>query len=220
MSLGLMYADELTGFSKSRVMLVMWVGMPVIALVVHALQPDLKGQMSLTVFSTLVISTMASTIAAAMLSVGIIHEKTRGVYALFLVRPVRRRNILLGKFFAVFTCILVASLITLGVGMLYDLLKGSAPGAIVFREVGTSAATSLATIAIASAAGILIGILSPSVLVGVILVIYGANQLSVLGFLPVILNLRPPWVFSLVIGAALCVVLMILSISVFNRKQV
>ena len=220
MSLGVMYADELTGFYKSRVMLVMWVGMPVIALVVHALQPDLKGQMSLTVFSTLLISTMASTIAAAMLSVGIIHEKTRGVYALFLVRPVRRSSILLGKFFAVFTCIVVASLITLAVGMLYDMLKGSAPGGIVLREVGTSAATSLATIAIASAAGILIGVLSPSVIVGVILVIYGANQLSVLGFLPVLLNLQPPWVFSLLIGASLCVVLMLLSIIIFNRRQV
>ena len=220
MSLRVMYADELTGFYKSRVMLVMWVGMPVIALVVHALQPDLKGQMSLTVFSTLLISTMSSTIAAVMLSVGIIHEKTRGVYALFLVRPVRRRSILLGKFFAVFTCILVASLLTLGVGMLYDFLKGSAPGAFVLREVGISAATSLASIAIASAAGILIGVLATSVLVGVIFVIYGANQLSVLGFLPVLLNLQPPWVFSLVIGTTLCVVLMFLSILIFNRRQV
>ena len=220
MSLRVMYADELTGFYKSRVMLVMWVGMPVIALVVHALQPDLKGQMSLTVFSTLLISTMSSTIAAVMLSVGIIHEKTRGVYALFLVRPVRRRSILLGKFFAVFTCILVASLLTLGVGMLYDFLKGSAPGALVLREVGISAATSLASIAIASAAGILIGVLATSVLVGVIFVIYGANQLSVLGFLPVLLNLQPPWVFSLVIGTTLCVVLMFLSILIFNRRQV
>jgi len=220
MSLRVMYADELMGFYKSRVMLVMWVGMPVIALVVHALQPDLKGQMSLTVFSTLLISTMSSTIAAVMLSVGIIHEKTRGVYALFLVRPVRRRSILLGKFFAVFTCILVASLLTLGVGMLYDFLKGSAPGAFVLREVGISAATSLASIAIASAAGILIGVLATSVLVGVIFVIYGANQLSVLGFLPVLLNLQPPWVFSLVIGTTLCVVLMFLSILIFNRRQV
>ncbi len=125
MSLRLLYADELSGFARSRVMLVLWVGMPVLALLLHALQPDLEGQMSLTVFSMLVVSTMASTIAAAMLSVGIIHERTRGVYSLFLVRPVRRWSILLGKFLAVFTCVAVASLITLAAGFLFDSLRGA-----------------------------------------------------------------------------------------------
>jgi ABC-2 type transport system permease protein len=219
-SLAILYADELKGFYKSRVMLVLWVGMPVLALLLHALAPDLQGQMSLTVFSMLVISTMASTISAVMLSVGIIHEKTRGVYSLFLVRPVKRRSILLGKFIAVFTCIAVASALTLLVGMLYDWLRGSVPDGRTLVELGKSAATSFSTIAIASSAGILIGVLSPSVLVGVILVIYGANQLSAAGYIPVALNLQPPWAFSLGIGAGITVVLLCLSIVLFNRKQV
>ncbi len=132
-SLRLMYADELSGFARSRVMLVLWVGMPVLALLLHTVQPDLGGQMSLTVFSMLVISTMASTIAAAMLSVGIVNEKTRGVYALFLVRPVRRRSIILGKFLAVVTCVGVAAFLTLAVGLLYDSLRGGAPGPALLR---------------------------------------------------------------------------------------
>lgn len=215
----MLYADELAGFYKSRVMLVLWVGMPALALVLHAVQPDLEGQMSLTVFATLVVSTMASTIAAAMLAVGIIHEKSRGVYALFLVRPVKRRSILLGKFFAVFTCIAVASVLTLLVGMLYDWLKGGGADLRVLQEAGKSAATSLSAVAIASAAAILIGVLAPSVLVGVILVIYGANQLSVVGFVPVLLGLEPAWLFSLAIGAVLSVILLALSVALFNRKQ-
>ena len=215
----MLYADELAGFYKSRVMLVLWVGMPALALVLHAVQPDLEGQMSLTVFATLVVSTMASTIAAAMLAVGIIHEKSRGVYALFLVRPVKRRSILLGKFFAVFTCIAVASVLTLLVGMLYDWLKGGGADLRVLQEAGKSAATSLSAVAIASAAAILIGVLAPSVLVGVILVIYGANQLSVVGFVPLLLRLEPAWLFSLAIGAVLSVILLALSVALFNRKQ-
>lgn len=219
MSLRLLYADELTGFARSRVMLVLWVGMPVLALLLHALQPDLEGQMSLTVFSMLVVSTMASTIAAAMLSVGLIHERTRGVYSLFLVRPVRRWSILLGKFLAVFTCVAVASLITLGAGLLLDSLRGGAPDAAVLRELAKSAATSFATIAIASSAAVLIGVLAPSVVVGVILVIYGANQLSVLGYAPVLLNLQPAWLYAVAIGCVLSIVLLALAVVFFNRKQ-
>jgi ABC-2 type transport system permease protein len=219
MSLAMMYADEIKGFYKSRVMLVLWVGMPVLALVLHALQPSLEGQMSLTVFSMLIISSMASTIAAVMLSVGIVHEKTRGVYALFLVRPVKRRSIVLGKFFAVFTCIAVAAIVTLLVGLAFDWAKGGTPGTALLRELAKSAATGFSSIAITSAAAILIGILAPSVLVGVILVIYGANQLSVVGLLPLLLNLQPAWLYSLAIGLSCSVLLLVLSVAVFNRKQ-
>jgi ABC-2 type transport system permease protein len=219
MSLRLLYADELSGFSRSRVMLVLWVGMPVMTLLLHAIQPDLGGQMSLTVFSMLVVSTMASTIAAAMLAVGIVHEKTRGVYSLFLVRPVKRRNILLARFLAVFSSVAVASLITLAVGFLYDTLRGGTPSASLLPELAKSAATGFSTIAIAGSAAVLIGVLSPSVVVGVILVIYGANQLSVLGYVPVLAGLQPAWLFSVGIGCFLSVVLLTLSVAIFNRKQ-
>jgi len=200
-------------------MLVLWVGMPVVVLVIHALQPNLQGQMSLTVFSTFIVSSVSSTISAVMLAVGIIHEKSRGVYWLFLVRPVKRRNILLARFLAVFTCILVAAAITLAVGMAYDWLRGNAPDRAVLVEVVKSAVTAIATIGITSTAGILIGILSPSVIVGAILVIYGANQLSVLGFLPILLGLEPAWLYSLAIGVPLSVLLLSLSVALFNRKQ-
>ena len=219
MSLRLLYADELTGFSRSRVMAVLWVGMPVLSLILHAVQPDLKEQMSLTVFSLLVVSTMASTIAAAMLSVDIIHEKSRGVYSLFLVRPVKRSAILLGKVLAVITCVGVGALLTLAVGLLYDTLRGGGPAAGLLRDVGQSAATGIAGIAIASAAATLIGVLSPSVVVGVILVIYGANQLSVVGYLPLLLHLQPAWLYAVAMGSALSVVLMAVAVILFNRKQ-
>jgi ABC-2 type transport system permease protein len=219
MSLSILYRDELTGFARSRVMLVLWLGMPAVALLINILQPDLQGQMPLTTFSMFIVSTISSTIASVMLSVGIIHEKSRGVYALFLVRPVKRRNIILAKFFSVFTCIVVAGLFTLLVGVLYDTARGIPPGAAALGAVGQSAATGLATIAITSAAGILIGVLSPSVLVGTILVVYGANQLSLIGFIPVLLKLEPGWVFSLAAGVVFSSMLLALSVVFFNRKQ-
>jgi ABC-2 type transport system permease protein len=218
-SFAILYADELRGFLKSRVMLILWIGMPVVALVVHALQPDLQGQMPLAVFSTLLVSAVSSTIAAVMLSVGIIHERLRGVYALFLVRPVRRSSIVLSKYLAVVSCVAVAAALTIAVGWAWDALAGRAGGAAAAAAIGTSAATGLSTIAITSAAGLLIGIAAPSVLVGVILVIYGANQVSALGFVPVLLKLEPAWAFSLGIGAALAAALLAVSVVLFERKQ-
>ncbi len=214
-----MYRDELQGFAKSRVMPVLWVGMPVVVFLIHALQPQLEGQMSLTVFATLIVTSMASSISALLLSVGIIHEKSRGVYALFLVRPVRRRAIVLGKFFAVFTCVALAALITIAVGLAYDWLRGGRPGARALLEVATSAVTGLATVSITSAAGVLVGVLSPTVLVGVILVLYGASQLSVLAFLPVLLNLQPAWPYALGGGIAATILLLALAVAFFERKQ-
>jgi ABC-2 type transport system permease protein len=151
--------------------------------------------------------------------VGIVHEKIRGVYPLFLVRPVRRSAILLGKFFAVFTCVAVASVITLGVGVLVDLTVRIEPGRAVMIELARSAATGFASIAITSAAAILIGIVSPSVLVGAILVIYGANQLSVVGYLPLLLGVEPAWLYSVAIGAVLTVALLGVSLFLFEKKQ-
>ena len=219
MSFLILFADELRGFLKSRVMLVLWIGMPVVALAVHALQPDLQGQLPLAVFSTLLVTGISGTIAAVMLSVGIIHERARGVYALFLVRPVRRRTIVLAKYLAVVCCVAAAAALTIGVGWAYDALAGRVLGAEAGAAIGTSAATGFATIAISSAAGLLIGIAAPSVLVGVILVIYGANQVSALGFVPVMLKLEPAWAFSLAIGAVLATLLLIVSVVLFERKQ-
>jgi ABC-2 type transport system permease protein len=94
-----------------------------------------------------------------------------------------------------------------------------APGRAAFLELAKSAATGFSAIAITSAAAILIGIVAPSVLVGVILVIYGANQLSVVGYLPLLLGLNPAWLYTICIGAVLTIVLLAISVIVFNRKQ-
>jgi ABC-2 type transport system permease protein len=218
-SFRILFTDELRGFLKSRVMLILWIGMPAVAVLIHALQPDLQGQLPLAVFSTMLVSGIGSTVAAVMLSVGIIHERARGVYALFLVRPVPRRSIALAKFAAVAACVTAAAALTVGVGWSYDLLAGRPSGAGTLAAIGTSAATGLSTIAITSAAGLLIGIAAPSVLVGVILVIYGTNGVSALGWIPVLLKLEPAWAFSLAIGAVLATALLVVSVVLFERKQ-
>jgi ABC-2 type transport system permease protein len=74
-------------------------------------------------------------------------------------------------------------------------------------------------IAVSCGAGVLIGVASPSVLVGAILVIYGGNQISVIPLLPTILGLPDAAVFTVVLAVVIAVALLGVAIAVFNKKQ-
>jgi len=219
MSLKIMYRDELEGFSKSRVMLVLWIGLPLLTLLIHVFQPKMNRDISLTLFSAFIVSSISGTLAAIMLTVALIHEKSRGVYPLFLVRPVKRRSILLGKFFAVFTSIAVAALITILTGLIYDGLRGGLLNEKALFEAGKSVLVGFSAMGIASAAGILIGVLSPSVLVGVILVLYGANQISSLTLLPAMFKWPHAWLLSLAFGVVMTCLLLFIAVRIFEKKQ-
>jgi ABC-2 type transport system permease protein len=101
-ALALLYVDEFKGFTKSRVMLALWVGLPVLTLVLHAWSPAIDGDLPLSAFTALIISSISGTLASAMLAVSLIHERSRHVYELFLIRPMQRRDILLAKFLVQF----------------------------------------------------------------------------------------------------------------------
>ena len=103
MKLQLLYVDELRGFYKSKVMLFLWIGLPIVALLFRFVQVSTTGQaIPFTVISALVVSSLAGTLAAVMLTVSIINEKNRHVYELFLIRPLKRRDIMLSKFLSVY----------------------------------------------------------------------------------------------------------------------
>ena len=108
MKLALLFVDELRGFYKSKVMLFLWVGLPVIAILFRFVQSSMTGQaISFTVISSLVVSSLAGTLASVMLAVSLINEKNRHVYELFLIRPLKRQDILLAKFFSIYACVAV-----------------------------------------------------------------------------------------------------------------
>ena len=50
------------------------------------------------------------------------NERNRHVYELFLVRPVKRRELLLAKGLAVYSCVAVACLVSVIVGLVADLV--------------------------------------------------------------------------------------------------
>jgi ABC-2 type transport system permease protein len=217
MSLPLLFVDELRGFYRSRVMLFLWVGMPVLALVVHLYAQDLK-EMPVSALTALLVSSLSGTLASAMLVVSILSERERHVFDLFVVRPVRRRDILLSKFLAVYVCVVTAAMIAVGVGAAIDYFDASVPMDVVLEGVADSLVVTFAMLAVTAAAGVLIGIAAPSMLVGVILVIYGGNQMSaVIGVVGIYLGNA---VLTVALGIALAGILLAIATRVFDRKQI
>ncbi|MCJ7423179.1 hypothetical protein MUP01_02785 [Candidatus Bathyarchaeota archaeon] len=217
--LQLLFIDELRGFYKSKVMIFLWIGLPLITVLMHFLYSNTGQTVPFTAISAIVVSSLAGTLASVMLVVSIINEKNRHVYELFLIRPLKRRHIIIAKFLAVYSCVTVASFLAIAMGIAADYFAlGRLPEAVLSDTV-QSLTISLSMMAISSAAGILIGVVSPSILVGVVLVIYGGNQISVIPILPSILNIDNPLLFTICAGTVTSVVLLILAIYAFNRKQ-
>ena len=220
MKTGLLFVDELRGFYKSKVMIFLWVGLPVIALMFRFISAGSSGQsIPFTVISALVVSSIGGTLASVMLAVFIINEKNRRVYDLFLIRPLKRRDILLAKFFSVYTCVAVASFIAVLTGIVIDYSTTGALSTAILTDAGQSLAISLSMIAVACSAGVLIGVASPTVLVGAILVIYGGNQISVIPLVPTLLNLPYASIFTIALATTVAVGLLVAAITIFNRKQ-
>jgi ABC-2 type transport system permease protein len=220
MKLPLLYTDELQGFYKSKVMIILWVGLPIVAILFRFIQVSITNSgISFAVISSLVVSSLAGTLAAVMLTVSIINEKNRHVYELFLIRPLKRRDIILAKFLSVFTCVAIASIIAVVVGVAADQILTGAIPATVLQDTAQSLAISLSMVAVSCSAGVLIGIASPSVLVGAIMVIYGGNQISVIPLIPTLLNIGNTEAFTIGLAAAITAALLIGAVALFNKKQ-
>lgn len=220
MNFALLVQDEMRGFYRSKVMLFLWIGLPILTILFHFWSSLQGGELPLTALSAIITSSIGGTLASVMLAVSIINEKTQHVYDLFLVRPVRRWNIILSKFLAVYTCIAVASGLSLLLGLIIDYVNVGGLSDAILRDTLLSLATSLSMMAVSSSIGVLIGVAAPSVIVGVILVIYGGNQISALPIIPTILNISNATLFTIVFGVVISSIMLVLATFIFNRKQI
>jgi ABC-2 type transport system permease protein len=219
MTLRILFVDELKGFYKSKVMIILWLGLPFLTLLLHFINPDLE-ELPLSFLVSILISSIGGTLSAGLLSTSIANEKSHHVYDLFLVRPVRRSSILLAKYFAVYLCLIIATGISLIIGLSIDIYTlGSIPEFIMQNTID-SLSISLAGMAISCSIGLFFGILLSSVPVAAILSVYIGNQLSAISILATIfIDFINPIIFSLIIGISISTIFIGISIIVFNRKQ-
>jgi ABC-2 type transport system permease protein len=219
MSLGLLYKDELRGYYKSKTMIVLFVGMPLISIFMHFLQPDAEG-MPISILVGLLIASMGGTLSSVMLSTTVVNEKSRHVYELFLIRPIKRFHLLLAKFLAVYTCLLIGVILSLSIGLSIDYFTLEIPLDVIFEGTVDSLVISLAAMAISCSMGLLIGVLTNSVMLAAILAIYAGNQLSLIAVLPgVMLESLDPVLFSVTVGVVATIVIMGINYFVFEKKQ-
>jgi len=217
MTLALLVRDELNGFYRSYAMLALWGGLPALSLVLYVTTPNLNG-IPLAVFTSLIVGALGGSLGSAMLAVSIFTERERRVYDLFLVRPVKPWEILLAKFGAVYVCVAAAALLSIAVGLLGDSAVAGRFQGTDLSSLETSIVILVSMLAISSAAGVLIGVVSPSALVAVILVLYGGNQVAAAAVLPVLLRVSNIW-FPLLPGVALSIMLLAGAMAYFGAAR-
>lgn len=219
MSFSLLFKDELIGFYKSKVMIFLWFGLSALAVLIHLSSSNDIDGMPLSVFTALLVSSISGLLSSVMLAVNIINEKDIRVYDLFLIRPIKRWYLLVSKFLAVYLCVSIACIIAISVGVLIDYSESQIFFESIMKNVADSFIMTLSIIGISSAFGILIGVVSSSIIVGVILVIFVGNYISVIPTLPLIFNISNPVVFVIIIGIIMTIIFMTLAILLFNKKQ-
>lgn len=217
--------DELIGFARSKVMLVLWVVLPCLAVLGfllisgHAVG-QARSAMSAVGFMSLLESSLAGTVAALMIAVDLVSERNRNVYVLLVIRPIRREAIIWAKFLAVFGCVGVACVVSLLLGVAIDALRGAPPTAAGLYDTGRALVSMTALVAMSTAAGALFGVLARSILVAVILVLYVGQNIAVVPALPAYLGILPDryWLI-MAISAGLVGVMLWLAGRAFRRAQ-
>lgn len=220
MNLAMLFVDEIRGFYKSKVMAVLWVGLPVIAIVTHSIQPEAEG-ISFLYIAGLLVASIGGLIGCVTLATSISTDLNNHVYDLFLIRPVRRASLLLAKFIAVVVCIIVAVGLSFLAGYILDFAVVGMPTEVTIRASLNSLSTSIAAMFIACSLGVLIGVAIKSVAVSAIIGIYAGGQLSgLIALLPILLPSEVnPQFFIIVLSAIVVPIILFVGLSLFERKQ-
>jgi len=219
LSLLLLFLDELKGYAKSKVMIVLWFGLPLLSFLIQYINPNQLEGMPISFLVALVVSSIGGTLSVIMLSTTIVSEKNRHVYELFLIRPVRRSSLILAKFLAVYLCLVIAVSISLTIGLIIDAFTGD----LIENYLNVtfeSLIIGISSMAITCSIGILFGVLISSVPVAAILSVYLGSQLSSLIILPTFfIPGLDTQMLALTLGITLTTVIMGINIILFNRMQ-
>jgi ABC-type transport system involved in multi-copper enzyme maturation permease subunit len=204
--------DELYGFAKSKVMIVLWVILPILAIggyflftYLASLQEPEPGEvqertMSVSLFLSFLLSTIAGSVAALLVAVDIVTERQRKVFELYVIRPVRREAIIWSKFVAVFVTVWLACAFSICFGLVVDVIRGNDITWAMARELGKALGQCAGVVALSAAGGAAVGVVSRTVLVAVCIVWFGSQNLTYIPMLPSMFGLLPNqfWVFQLI----------------------
>ncbi len=216
----MLIGDELSGFYRSKVMIFLLFGLPILSILMLILNPDTEG-IPILFFVSLIVSSLGGTLGSVMLATSIVNEKNHHVYDLFVIRKENiRTSLILAKFISVYLSLIVTVFISLLVGVVIDNARGVSAGDIMLEELFDSLWISMSAMAIACSLGILVGLLINSVPVAAILSIYIGNQVSMISVIPGILIEEIDAVsFAITIGIIITAAAMITNLMIIKKKQ-
>jgi len=218
-TLPILLFDELKGYYRSKTIIALWVGLPVLSFILKLITPDTEG-FPMTLIVALVITSMGGMLSAVLLATSISSEVKERVYDLYLIRPVKRVEIILSKFFAVFLCVTVAITISVTVGLLWDGFSGDFSSDLLISSIREVFIQSIFMIAVSCAVGIYIGLNVDSVLVAAIMSIYIGGQMSALPVLFAFITTGvDPVILTAAISLVAVIVILAASTYMFERKQ-
>ena len=115
---------------------------------------------------------------------------------------------------------LVATLISIIVGIIIDSLTVGMPSEAVITDTYNSLAISLAAMSISCSVGIFLGIVMSSVASAAIISIYVGNTFSILSMLPsmIIPDVNPIFL-AIMIGSSITIVFLCITFFLFRKKQ-
>ncbi|MBN2155497.1 MAG: ABC-2 transporter permease [Candidatus Lokiarchaeota archaeon] len=217
--LGLLYLDELKGYYKSKLMLVLWIGLPLLSFLMQYLQPNAE-EIPLSIFVAILVGSIGGTLSSVLISTTITSERNRNVYDLFLIRPVKRWEIIIAKYFAVLTCLLFAVVISVVMGIIVDIIKIGTPISELLKINAQSLIVAFMSICIACSIGIFFGIIINSVAVSAVLSVYLGNQISAIVILPTVLIPEINVIFyAILVGVGVSILILAISIIIFSKKS-
>lgn len=229
-SLAILLIDEFRGYVKSKITIILFIVLPVLAVLMSILTGQLEN-FPATYLTTVLATSIAGALGSIMLSTSITSEMNKNVYDLFLIRPVKRHNIIIAKFFAVYLCTLAAVWLSIITGMIIDAFRQITMPQFFFDQLVDSVLTVFFALAITCAFGSLFGVLMKSVAGSAILSLYVGNQASsiltlVIPLISQIMELElgisfpfDPFILSMVIGTVTSIGILSLAILAFNKKQ-
>ncbi len=214
-----LYLDEMHGYYRSKALPILWLGLPALAVFIRLLQPDTEG-IPLTILVSIMLLSFGGIIAAVSLGASIANEMNQHVYDLFLVRPVRRHELLLAKFFASYTMLIIAFVITLLASLVADALTSTVYLEMVWIAVRDQFLITITNVAIACALGIFVGINVDSVTVASIMSLYFGEMAAMPLFLIVFLGDTPlMYLLVALVGMISAAAVLLVAMFQFSRKQ-
>jgi ABC-2 type transport system permease protein len=226
-SLWLLFKDELWYFCKSRVMMYLWVGIPLVQMTLYLL--PLSTDESPVFIRVLMTMSVFGLIAGAMLCASVINELGRDVYVLLLVRPLRRLHILVAKHLVVLVSVGLAFIISILLCTTVDcILSDFQLSRVILMESLISLCFCFFLLSFTASLGVLLGVLVRSLNVGMLLFFFLSTNLNLAimaysTWIPKWFTVPPPpWLHALILvgsGLAVTIVIMSIAIAVLNRRQ-